>query len=101
MRQIIVLEEAGEDIEFARAFYDLQQAGVGDYFADSIIADIECLGLFHGVHPKHFGLHRMLSDRFPFGIYYREMPEATEVLAVLDLRKDPAWLYKQLKSRNL
>jgi len=79
MRKIIVLEEAAEDIEHGRDFYDLQDFGVGDYFADSIVADIECLGLFHGIHSKHLGFFRMLSERFPFGIYYREMAEATEV----------------------
>jgi hypothetical protein len=31
-------------------------------------------------------------ERFPFGIYYRETPNATEVFAVLDLRKNPVWL---------
>lgn len=100
MRQVIVLEEAAEDIEDGRDFYDLQEVGVGEYFADSIVADIECLGLLHGIHSKHFGFYRMLSGRFPFGIYYREMPEATEVFAVLDLRKNPAWIREELKNRS-
>lgn len=55
MRPVIVLEEAAEDLECGRDFYDLQEAGVGDYFVDSIIADIECLGLLHGIHARHFG----------------------------------------------
>jgi hypothetical protein len=29
------------------------------------------LRLFYGLHFIHFGFHRMLSERFPFGIYYR------------------------------
>jgi plasmid stabilization system protein ParE len=100
MRRVIVLEEAAEDIEHARDFYDRQDYGVGSYFVDSIVADIEGLGMLHGIHSKHFGLHRRLSDRFPFGIYYRETPEATEVIAVLDLRRDPIWIYTELNKRN-
>jgi hypothetical protein len=100
MRSIIVLEDAAEDIENGRCFYDLQEVGVGDYFVDTIVADIESLGLFHGIHSKHFGFHRMLSDRFPFGTYYREMPEATEVFAILDLRRSPAWIHEELIKRN-
>ena len=100
MRQVVVLEEAAEDIESGRDFYDMQEFGVGDYFADSIVADIECLGLFHGIHSRHFGFFRMLSERFPFGIYYREAHEATEVFAILDLRKDPAWIHEELSERN-
>ena len=100
MRRIVVLEEAAEDIEQGREFYDLQENGVGDYFEDTILSDIESLGLFHGIHSKHFGFHRLLSERFPFGIYYRETPTATEVFAVLDLRKNPVWIHKELKSRK-
>lgn len=69
MRSVIVLAEAAEDIEQARDFYDAQELGVGDYFTDSILADIESLALYHGIHQRCFGLHRMLAHRFPFGIY--------------------------------
>jgi hypothetical protein len=100
MRLIVVLEEAAEDIERGRDFYDYQEYGIGSYFTDSIVAEIEGLALFHGIHAKHFGFHRMLSDRFPFGIYYRETPQATEVFAVLDLRRDPVWISRELKKRN-
>lgn len=100
MRLVVVLEEAAEDIEVGRDFYERQEPGVGDYFADSIISDIEGLGLSHGIHPKHFGVHRILSDKFPFGIYYRDTSDATEVLAVLDLRRDPTWLRKELRGRR-
>jgi len=99
MRKIVVLEEAAEDIERGREFYELQEIGIGTYFEDTILSDIESLGLFHGIHSKHFGFHRLLSERFPFGIYYRETPTATEVFAILDLRRDPAWIRKKLKVR--
>jgi hypothetical protein len=45
MRRIVVLEEAAEDIEQGRKFYDLQEVGVGDYFEDTILSDIESLDL--------------------------------------------------------
>jgi hypothetical protein len=94
MRQIVVLEEAAEDIERGREFYNLQEIGLGDYFEDTILSDIESLRLFHGIHSKHFGFHRILSKRFPFGIYYREASEATQVFAVLDLRRNPIRIRK-------
>jgi hypothetical protein len=100
MRRIVVLESAAEDIERGREFYDLQEMGVGIYFEDTILSDIESLSLFHGIHAIHFGLHRMLSERFPFGIYYREASEATQVFAVLDLRRNPVWINKALAGRN-
>lgn len=42
----------------------------------------------------------MLSQRFPFGTYYRETPEAIEVFSVLDLRKEPTWIRGELETRN-
>ena len=100
MRRVIVLAAAAEDLEAGRDFYDAQEPGVGDYFSDSLIADIESLALFHGIHPIHLGCPRMLASRFPFGIYYRETETETQVVAVLDLRRDPSWIHRELSHRS-
>jgi hypothetical protein len=44
-------------------------------------------------------LYRLLARRFPFGIYYRETEAETQVLAVLDLRRDPNWIRNELAWR--
>jgi uncharacterized protein YuzE/plasmid stabilization system protein ParE len=77
LKKVIVLADAAEDIEAARDFYERQGAGVGEYCVDSLLTDIESLGLFTGIHPFHFGFHRMLASRSPFGIYYRERGDET------------------------
>ena len=100
MRKVVVLGEAAEDIEQARNFYDEQEPGVGDYFADAIVADIASLALYHGIHHRYFGFYRMLAHRFPFGIYYRDLRTETQVFAVLDLRRDPNWIRKELTQRG-
>jgi hypothetical protein len=100
MRRIVTLAEAAEDIEAARDFYDAQQPGVGDYCADSLVADIESLALYHGIHRQQFGFHRMLANRFPFGIYYLESKDETQVCAILDLRRDPGWIREELTWRG-
>ena len=100
MSRVVVLEEAAEDIESARDFYDSIEPGVGDYFLQHIVEDIERLDKLGGIHRLHFGLHRMLSERFPFGIYYREVAGETQVLAILDLRREPTWIREELRRRN-
>ena len=40
MKDVFVLEEAVDDLNEGRNFYDRKEAGVGDYFWDSLIADI-------------------------------------------------------------
>lgn len=64
--------------------------GLGDYFLDSVFADIESLQLYAGVHSVHFGYHRLLTKRFPFAVYYRQEDQTVQVWAVLDCRRDPA-----------
>jgi hypothetical protein len=96
MRRVVVLAEAAEDIERARDFYDEQQPGIGEYCVDSLVADIESLALYHGIHFRQFGFFCLLANRFPFGIYYRETENETQVVAVLDMRRDPNWIRKEL-----
>lgn len=68
MKRVIILEEAAEDIEAARDFYNEIEQGVGDYFIRRIVEDFERLTTLSGIHGLHFGFHRMLSEKFPFGI---------------------------------
>ena len=49
-----------------------------------------------GIHVQHFSFHRVLSNRFPFGIYYLVEEEFISVYAVLELRRDPAWIRQRL-----
>ena len=83
-----------------KAFYDRIEEGVGTYCVDSLLSDTESLGLFHGVHSRHWGLHRALGSRFPFGIYYLDTAEEVRVLAILDLRKEPLWLHSEVRRRS-
>ncbi|MEX1114774.1 MAG: hypothetical protein WEB53_05965 [Akkermansiaceae bacterium] len=100
MRQeVVVLSEAASDIEQAMNFYDLIEDGVGLYFRDSIIADLRRLGLYFGEHAVHFGFFRALSSKFPYAIYYRDQGSVRQVVAVLDLRRNPDWIRDQLTSR--
>jgi hypothetical protein len=101
LKRVIILADAAEDIEAARNFYETQELGTGEYCVDSLLADIESHGLLSGIHPLHFEFHRMLASRFPFGIYYREHGDETQVFAILDLRRDPNWIRKELGKREV
>ena len=48
-----------------KGFYDSKEPGVGDYFFDSLPADMESLFIYAGVHIRVSGLYRMLAKRFP------------------------------------
>lgn len=87
--KIQILHEAELDLRDGFAFYERQSPGLGDYFLDSVFADIDSLKLFAGAHAIHFGHHRLLARRFPFAIFYRINAGVIEVWAILDCRKTP------------
>lgn len=89
IKNIIALEEIALDLKIAEEFYEKQSNGLGGYFRDSLISDIESLWLYGGIHSKVFGLYRLLSKRFPYGIYYEIRDDIVIIIAILDLRQNP------------
>jgi len=95
--RVAITRSAETDLLEGYAFYEKQQAGIGDYSLDSLYADIDALMLFGGIHAKPDGrLHRALSKRFPFAIYYEVQGDAATVVAVLDCRQNPASITDRL-----
>jgi plasmid stabilization system protein ParE len=94
--RVEILDSARLDFLAGFEFYEKQSEGAGRYFRDSLLADIESLHLYAGIHPRQFGLYRMLARRFPFGIYYRIENDAILVHAVLDCRRNPEWIRERL-----
>lgn len=95
--KIQVLRPAIEDLAAGRKFYDRQEAGVGDYFFDSLFAEIDSLTLYGGIHSVHFGFHRLLAKRFPYAIYYKIIDNKAVVFRILDCRRNPKKLRKVFK----
>ena len=93
-----ILSLAEADLLDGFRFYEQLSEGVGSYFLDSLYSDIESLRLFAGIHREFFGYHRMLSKRFPFGVYYDVKAEEIRVWRVLDCRRDPRWIRLQLQA---
>jgi len=95
--KIQLLDVAERDLIEGFHFYERQSKGLGSYFLDSLFSDIESLQLYSGIHAKYFGFHRLLAKRFPFTIYYRVSENIVSVYAILDCRRNPAWIRKKLK----
>ena len=100
IKDVILIKEVANDLKDGKSFYDQREAGVGDYFWDSIIADIESLVIYAGIHNRRYGLHRMLAKRFPYALYYEIKDEIAYVVAVLPMRRDPLWIKRKLEERG-
>ena len=95
--QICLTQSAEADLLSGFMFYERQQTGLGEYFLDSLYADIDALMLYAGVHSKPIGrFHRILAKRFPFAIYYDLANDIATVVAVLDCRQNPASITQRL-----
>jgi hypothetical protein len=56
------------------------------------------LRLYGGIHSvvyKQF--HRFLCHTFPFAVYYLKSDDVVTVYAIVDCRRDPAWIRQHLK----
>lgn len=95
-----VLEEAFDDLDAGREFYERREEGVGEYFTASLLADLKSLRFLAGIHAMHYGCMRMLASRFPFAIYYEVVADIARVVAVLDMRRDPASIRSVLTQRE-
>ena len=92
-----VLREAREDLRLGIQFYNRQQNGLGNYFYDTLISDIESLQIYAGIHPQIKKYYRALSKRFPYSIYYKIDRDIVKVYAVLDDRRDPKIIESRLE----
>jgi hypothetical protein len=69
--KVRILESARRDLRAGYNFYERQEKGIGEYFLNSLFADIDSLSLYGGIHALKFGFHQMLASRFPYVVYYR------------------------------
>ena len=94
--KVRLLSIAWRDLAGAQDFYERQSPGLGDYFLSSLFSDIDSLVLYHGIHRRFRGFHRLLSKRFPYAIYYKVNGRVIEVWRVLDCRQNPRRTFQAL-----
>lgn len=96
--KIVILRSAARSMDDGIWFYERQEAGLGGYFLDSIMADIRSLSIYAGIHERfeYGGYHRMVCSRFPFSVFYKIEESEIRVYAVLDNRQDPNTIRERL-----
>lgn len=85
-----VIRAAKADIATSHQFYEKQQKGLGGYFVECILAEIEELKKTGGIHSKIRGYHHVNTKRFQSVLYYRMMDETVILTAIIDGRINPS-----------
>ena len=97
MNRIVISDDALEDLDDCFWFYEVQDRGLGDYFAACLRADIDGLKITGGIHRMIYqDYRRSLSRVFPHAIYYTLEAGCVTVWAVVDCRHDPDWIRDHL-----
>lgn len=97
MIRIRISDDAFGDLDVGFWFYELQEAGLGDYIAATLRSEIEGLRITAGIHRREYrDYHRLLSRVFPYAIYYTLAEHEVIVWAVIDCRRDPQWIQSHL-----
>ena len=100
INDILFIKEAEKDLEEGKYFYETKERGLGQYFYDTILSDIESLYLYAGIYEKVFNCYKMLSKKFPYAIYYDIIGDKIIIIAVLSMKRNPTWIYKKLLHRK-
>ena len=95
IRRVIVRPLAVEDIATAATWYEEQSPGLGTDLVDELIRAIrraqESPDLFRILRPRD-GMRRVLTERFPYRIFFSVVADTLHVHAVLHgARHDRHW----------
>lgn len=90
---VVVTPEAREDIRSAVRYFDSRRSGLGDDFADEILALLDRLGETPFLYPEVGEAIRAAAlPRFGYIVYYRLNDQEVQVVAVLHSgRSSDAW----------
>lgn len=98
--RIHILRSARNDLEDGYDFYEDCEEDIGEYFLRSLETDIRSLETTGGTHQIVRGYFRKYASRFPHAIFYKVELDEVRIHAVIDTRRDPAWIEGQLETRS-
>jgi hypothetical protein len=89
--------KALKDLADGKAFYEMQEKGVGEYFARTLESEIEGLRITAGIHSKPYAdYHRLIVRKFPYAVFYTFSQNTAVIWAVVDCRRHPNWILAHL-----
>jgi len=94
--KLVLSASAERHLDEGYQWYERQDPGAGDYFLQFVLSELRALPRYAGIHRKVFSHHRLITAVFPFSIYYSIQGDTILVKAILDNRRSPSWIKRQL-----
>ena len=81
------------ELEEAIAYYETRESGLGEQFLTEVRRVLSLVSEYPKIGVEIWSTRRrMLLERFPYGVVYRELEDQTIlVLAIMHLRKRPRY----------
>ncbi len=96
---LIIRPEAEQDMQGAFGWYEERVLGLGREFLRCVDVSVAQINRSPVTYPVVYqGIRRILTRRFPFGIFYIVVGQEITVLAVLHARRDPSVWHKRKKN---
>jgi plasmid stabilization system protein ParE len=95
MKAVRFHPDAESEMIEAAAYYEAQQSDLGRRFLASVqdaVSRISANPRLYAV--VDLNVRRCLTKTFPFGVLFRERPEALVIMAVMNLHRDPDYWKK-------
>lgn len=101
MKRILYLrEEAEQDLEDARQWYEKRSPGLGAEFIDAVRLQMQKIVDFpENFSICHLTVRRVTMSKYPYVLYYRVLEDLIEVLAVVHARQSTR-IWRQRISKN-
>ena len=83
---------AERELEDTALYYERERPGLGAAFVAEVERCITAIALHPAIGaPVHADIRRRLLRRFPYALLYRARDGAVHILAVMNLRRRPAY----------
>jgi plasmid stabilization system protein ParE len=90
VKPVRIRSEAQDDIDRIFDWYEDQRIGLGVEFREALRSTLDAIAEHPHLYPVVArNTRRALLHRFPYGIYYRELPDAILVFACVHGHRDP------------
>ena len=100
-RELVLHPGVEADLDSIAAYYVQRDPALPGKFLARLGEQLELLAVFPEAGAPYFdGYRRVLLRRFPIMAVYRTDGRRTEVLAVLSVRRDPAWIEDTVTNRG-
>lgn len=93
MKSVTFDSEAADEFQAAVSYYESQRAGLGDDFAAEVDQAVQRIALTPQAFPPYgtSGLRKYVLPRFPFNIFFLELPDRIWIAAVAHQRRRPGY----------